>query len=129
MSILAPAFLPRCHHYKETGIYFVESLNYPKFLGVSPDGMFKCIKPCKRNNSCQSPLNMPVGKMCLELKCPYTPITDKKLLPVSYYPPQYNGCQLMCELVVTGSKLLWFGSCSKESLALSFIELDATKWQ
>ena len=35
----------------------------------------------------------------------------------------------MCELVVTGSKLLWFGSCSKESLALSFIELDATKWQ
>ena len=35
----------------------------------------------------------------------------------------------MCELVATGSKLLWFGSCSKESLALSFIELDATKWQ
>ena len=67
--------------------------------------------------------------MCLELKCPYTPITEKKLLPVSYYPPQYNGCQLMCELVATGSKLSWLGSCSKESLALSFIKLDATKWQ
>ena len=35
----------------------------------------------------------------------------------------------MCKLVVTGSKLLWFGNCSKESLALSFIELDPTKWQ
>lgn len=56
-------------------------------------------------------------------------MSDKKLLPVSYYPPQYNGCQLLCELVATETKLLWFGSCSKESLALSFIDLDGQKWR
>ena len=74
----------------EVGSFFIPNNNNTTFMEVSPDGIIKCANNCA---NCQNRIAFPIGTMPFEIKCPYTPINDKKLLPVQYHPPQYNCCQ------------------------------------
>ena len=84
------------------------------------------IKNCP---NCSNLMDIPCGTMALELKCPYTPIHDKKLLPVHYQPPQYYCCQLLSQMTVTNSHVIVFGSCSPESMAISFVDKCNNTWK
>ena len=95
-------------------------------MEVSPDGVIKCANNCA---NCQNRIAFPVGTMPFEIKCPYTPINDKKLLPVQYHPPQYNCCQLLSQMVATKSETMLFASCSPESMVISLLEFSQTMWQ
>ena len=95
-------------------------------MEVSPDGVIKCVRNCR---NCNNIMQVPVGTMALELKCPYTPITDKKLLPVQYHPPHYNCCQLLSQMMATGTQFMIFGSCSLESMAISFVDKCEDTWK
>ena len=126
VSVFMPAFLPRCHYMYEVGSFFIPSNNNATFMEVSPDGVIKCANNCA---NCQNRIAFPVGTMPFEIKCPYTPINDKKLLPVQYHPPQYNCCQLLSQMVATKSETLLFASCSLESMVISLLEFSQTMWQ
>ena len=126
VSVFMPAFLPRCHYMYEVGSFFIQSNNNATFMEVSPDGVIKCANNCA---NCQNRIAFPVGTMPFEIKCPYTPINDKKLLPVQYHPPQYNCCQLLSQMVATKSETLLFASCSPESMVISLLEFSQTMWQ
>ena len=95
-------------------------------MEVSPDGVIKCANNCA---NCQNRIGFPVGTMPFEIKCPFTPINDRKLLPVQYHPPQYNCCQLLSQMVATKSETLLFASCSPESMVISLLEFSQTMWQ
>ena len=95
-------------------------------MEVSPDGVIKCVRNCP---NCKNLMQVPVGTMALELKCPYTPITDKKLLPVQYQPPHYYCCQLLSQMTATGTNVMLFGSCSLESMAISFVDKCDDTWK
>ena len=126
VSVFMPAFLPQCHYMYEVGSFFIPSNNNATFMEVSPDGIIKCANNCA---NCQNHLAFPVGTMPFKIKCPYTPINDKKLLPVQYHPPQYNCCQLLSQMVATKSETLLFASCSPESMVISLLEFSQTMWQ
>ena len=117
-----PAFLPVCHILYEVGSFLILTNNMANFMAVSPDGVVTCTRNCA---NCRNPLQTPFGKMPLEIKCPYTPILDKKILPVQYVPPHYYGCQLLSEMVATDSTILIFASCSTESIAISYVDFCA----
>ena len=125
-AIFMPAFFPRCHVLHEVGSILVPAPDLPNFLEVSPDGVIKCIQNC---GNCRNLMQVPVGTMCLELKCPYTSIHDKKLLPVQYNPPQYYCCQLLSQMTATNTNVMVFDSCSPESMAISFVDYCKQTWR
>ena len=90
-AVFMPAFFPKCHMLHEVRSILIPAPGLPNFMEVSPDRIIKCIGNCA---TCNNLMDIPCGTMALELKCPYTPIHDKKLLPVQYQPPQYHCCQL-----------------------------------
>ena len=126
VALFMPAFLPSCHVPHEVGSFFMDAPNIAQFMEVSPDGVIKCIKNCA---NCINRMQVPVGTMCVEFKCPYTPIHDKKLLPVQYSPPQYNCCQLLSQMNATNSDVLLFASCSPESMAISYVDNCDITWK
>ena len=95
-------------------------------MEVSPDGVINCIRNCTK---CLNLMHVPIGILSLELKCPYTPIKDKRLLPVQYNPPQYYSCQLLSQMVATSTNVMIFGSCSMESMAISFVDKCDNTWK
>ena len=70
METIFPAFIPRCHRYVEDGCGVLQSEGNDKFMIVSPDGLMKCIDHCDGN--CPNVLQIAIGPMALEMKCPYT---------------------------------------------------------
>ena len=66
--------------------------------------------------------------MALEMKCPYTPIHNKEMLPVQYKCPEYYICQVMSEMKATNSNICIFASCSPESMAMSYIDFSDNLW-
>ena len=125
-GIFMPAFFPRCHILHEVESLHIAAPYFPNFLEVSPDGVIKCVQNC---GNCRNLMEVPIGTMCLELKCPYTPIHDKKLLPVQYNPPQYYCCQLLSQMRATNTDIMLFGSCSPESMAISFVDNCKKTWR
>ena len=121
-----PAFLPVCHMLYQVGSFLILTNNMANFMAVSPDGVVMCTRNCA---NCRNPLQTPFRKIPLEIKCPYTPILDKKILPVQYVPPHYYGCQLLSEMVATDSTILIFASCSMESIAISYVDFCADMWR
>ena len=121
-----PAFLPSCHVFHEVGSFFMDAPHLAQFMEVSPDGVIKCIRNC---GNCSNHMQVPVGTMCVEFKCPYTPINDKKLLPVQYAPPQYNCCQLLSQMNATNTDVMLFASCSPESMAISYVDNCDITWK
>ena len=93
---------------------------------VSPDGLVKCVDHCDGN--CVNLLQLPIGPMALEMKCPYTPIHNKEMLPVQYKCPEYYICQVMSEMKATNSNTCLFASCSPESVAMSYIDFSDNLW-
>ena len=67
--------------------------------------------------------------MSIEIKCPFTPIENKTLLPVSYILPTYNACQVLTHMKSTNTDVLLFASCSKESVAVSFVDFQENVWK
>ena len=125
-GIFLPAFFPRCHVLHEVGSLFIAAPNFPKFLEVSPDGIITCNNNC---GNCSNIMQVPVGTLSLELKCQYTSISNKKMLPVQYQPPQYYCCQLLCQMVATNTYIMLFGSCSLESMAICFVDRCQDTWK
>ena len=66
--------------------------------------------------------------MALELKCPYSPIQNKTMLPVHYQPPQYYCCQLLSQLTATSTNVMVFESWSPELMAISFVDKCDRTW-
>ena len=125
-GIFMPVFFPRCHVLHEVGSFHVSAPDFPNFLEVSPDGVIKCVQNCA---NCTNLMEVPLGTMCLKLKCPYTPIHDKKLLPVQYNAPQYYCCQLLSQMRATNTDIMVFSSCSPDSMAISFVDNCKETWR
>ena len=126
LGTILPAFVPRCHRYVEEGCRILPTAVNDKFMIVSPDGLVKCVDHCDGN--CVNLLQLPIGPMALEMKCPYTPIHNKEMLPVQYKCPEYYICQVMSEMKATNSNTCLFASCSPESVAMSYIDFSANLW-
>ena len=120
-----PAFFPSCHILQEVGSLLIPAAGHPRFIEVSPDGIIKCTKNCTK---CNNHIQILVGTMPLELKCPYTPIHNKTLLPVHYQPPQYYCCQLLSQLTATSTNVMLIGSWSPKSMAISFVDKCDSTW-
>ena len=121
-----PAFFPRCHILHEVGSLFIPAPGHPRFIEVSPEGIIKCIRNC---GICNNQMQIPIGTMALELKCPYTSIHNKTMLPVHYQPPQYYCCQLLSQLMAMNTNVMVFGSWSPESMAISFVDKCDKTWK
>ena len=119
-------FLPRCHRFIEQGSRILATAQNEKFMIVSPDGLLRCIGNCDGN--CVNTLGIPTGKMALEIKCPFSPIENKLLLPVTYSCPHYYGCQLLSEMKVLDSIRLMVVSCSRQSLTISYLDWNDNMW-
>ena len=65
----------------------------------------------------------------MEIKCPYSPLSNRTLLPVSYSLPSYYACQVLTHMKVTDTNVLLFASCSKESVAFFFVDFQPMMWQ
>ena len=122
-----PALFPPCHKFKECGSFFIGVDDYPKLIEDSPDEIIECDDVCQGVN-CNNLIGYPVGKLAVEVKCPFTPLTTPTLLPVSYKLPHYNACQVLTHMKAIGSKCLLFASCSLESLSVSLIDFEDSTW-
>ena len=122
-----PALFPHCHKLKECGSFFIGVKDYPELIEDSPDGIIQCDVVCQRVN-CNNLIGYPVGKLAVEVKCPFTPLKNPTLLPISYKLPHYNACQVLTHMKAICSKSLLFTSCSLESLSVSLIDFDDGTW-
>ena len=95
-------------------------------MTVSADGIMKCLDNC--DGGCKNILNLPTGPFILEMKCPYSGISNKEILPVQYSCPHYYLQQVLSEMKACGSSIAMFASCSPESLAMSYIDFSDDKW-
>ena len=128
LSVVLPAVFPECHKFKECGSYFIANDRENYFIEDSPDGLIVCCSDCK-GATCRNPLELPCGKLSVEIKCPYTPISNKTLLPVSYSLPYYYGCQVLTHMKATDTDVLLFASASEESVTISFVDFSENLWQ
>ena len=126
VSTFLPAFFPPCHKYQEIGSLFIPTANNATFMIVSPDGLISCMANCDR---CQDRIHFPTVKLGVEIKCPFTPISNKKILPVHYHPPYYNCCQILSQQIAMETAMSLFVSCSTESVAVMLIDHKNTTWQ
>ena len=98
LATVFPAFLPRCYRYVEEGCQVLSRSLHEKFMLISPDGSMHCIENC--NGNCLNRLGVPIGPMALEIKCPFTPLPNKMLMPVTYECPHYYASQVLSEMRV-----------------------------
>ena len=127
LSTVFPAFLPRCHHYIEQGSRILPSSEHEKFMIVSLDGFLRCIDDCR--GDCVNRLALPTGNIALEIKCPFSPIDNKLLLPVNYSCPHYYASQVLSEMKVLDSMHSMVVSCSPQSLTMSYLDWDDDMWK
>ena len=128
LSVVLPTVFPQCHKYKECGCFFIANESEKYFIEDSPDGIIECCSDCK-GVSCRNPLELPCGKLSVEIKCPYSPIYNKTLLPVAYALPYYNACQVLTHMKATDTDVLLFASASQESVSISFVDFSENLWQ
>ena len=126
LSTVFPAFLPRCHWFIEEGSRIIPSLQYDKFMIVSPDGFIRCMGDCDGN--CVNRLGVPDGNMALEIKCPFSPIENKMLLPVTYSCPHYYAAQVLSEIKVLNAHRSMVVSCLPETLTMSYLDWSPNMW-
>ena len=122
-----PALFPHFHKFKECGSFFIGVHDYPKLIEDSLDRIIECDDACQGVN-CNNLIGYPAGKLAMEVKCPFTPLTTPTLLPVSYKLPHYNACQVLTHIKAIGSKCLLFASCSLESLSVSLVDFEDSTW-
>ena len=122
-----PALFPHCHKLKECRSFFIGVDDYLELIEDSPDGIMQCDDVCQGVH-CNNLIGYPVGKLVVEVKCPFTPLKNPTLLPVSYKLPHYNACQVLTHMKAISSKSLLFASCSLESLTVSLIDFDDSTW-
>ena len=120
--------MPNCHQFKECGTFFIGNNNNDHFIEDSPDGLVVCNRQCKEQR-CRNILEYPCGKLSVEIKCPYSPLSNRTLLPVSYTLPTYYACQVLTHMKATDTNILLFASCSKESVAVLFVDFQPMMWQ
>ena len=94
---------------------------------VSPDGCMRCVENC--NGNCINRLGVPIGTMALEIKCPFSPIGNKMLMPVNYECPHYYAAQVLAEMEVLNGMRTMLVSCSLESLTMCYIDWNHDVWQ
>ena len=99
---------------------------FPHLVEDSPDGLIECDGAC--NGQCRNLIGYPIGKLSVEVKCPYSPMNNPTLLPIAYEIPHYNGCQVLTHMKCTNSNVLLFVSCGIESLSVSFVDFDDGTW-
>ena len=75
LATVLPAFMPRCHRYVEDGCRILKSSKHEHFMVISPDGLLHCVEHC--DGKCENALNLPIGPIAVEMKCPYSPIHNK----------------------------------------------------
>ena len=127
LTSVFPAFLPRCYRYIEEGCRIIDGKLKKGIMTVSADGLLKCLDNC--DGGCKNLLNLPTGPFILEMKCPYSGISNKEILPVQYSCSYYYLPQLLSEMKSCGSSIAMFASCSPESLAMSYIDFSEEKWE
>ena len=127
LATIFPVFLPRCYRYVEDGCRVISSSQHEKFMLVSPDGCMRCVEDCQGN--CVNRLGVPIGTMALEIKCPFTPIANKLLMPVNYQCPHYYATQVLGEMKVLHGVRTMVVSCSLESLTMCYIDWNEDVWQ
>ena len=121
------AIYPNCHRFKECGSYFISNDVDEHFIEDSPDGLIACTEQCM-GSTCRNPLDYPIGRISVEIKCPYSPITTPTLLPVSYMLPHYNACQILMHMRATETDILLFVSASPDSMAVSLVDFHPNMW-
>ena len=124
--MVLPAFVPRCHRYIEDGCRFIETDVKGHFMMVSPDGIVRCIDFCDGN--CKNLLQLPIGPMAMEIKCPFSGITNKEIMPVHYKIPSHYVCQVLSEMVSLSAEKCMFASCSPESLTMCYVDFSEELW-
>ena len=127
LTAVFPAFLPRCYRYIEEGCHITDGNIKKGLMTVSADGLMKCLDNC--DGGCKNLLNLPTGPFILEMKCPYSSISNKELLPVQYTCPYYYLPQVLSEMKSCGSSIATFASCSPESLVMNYIDFSENIWQ
>ena len=100
---------------------------HDKFMLVSPDGSMRCIQNCGGN--CVNRLGVPFGTMALEIKCPFTPIMNKMMMPINYQCPHYYAAQVLAEMRVLDGFQTMVVSCSPESLTMCYLDWNNNVWQ
>ena len=128
LALIMPALFPHCHKLKECGSFFIGAPNYPHLIEDSPDRIIECDGQCE-GKRCRNLIGYPFGKLSVEIKCPYSPIKNKMLLPVSYKLPHYNGCQVLTHMRAISTNCLLFASCSSESLTVSLVNFQNSSWE
>ena len=126
MGSILPVFAPRCYRYVEDGCKLLSSTNYDHFMTVSSDGILKCVEHC--DGACINLLNVPDRKMTIEMKCPYSGIINKEILPVHYECPHYYVCQVLSQMHANGAERCMFLSCSPESVTMSYLDFSEEIW-
>ena len=118
--------MPRCHRYVEEGCRILKSSKHENFMVISPDGLICCVEHC--DGKCENGLNLPIGLMAVEMKCPYIPIHNKEMLPVQYMCPYYYVCQVMSEMKVLSAPISIILSCSPKSLTMCYMDFSDDLW-
>ena len=127
LATVFPAFLPRCYRYIEEGCYVLPSSIHEKFMLVSPDGSMCCVENC--NGNCVNRLSVPIGTMALEIKCPFSPISNKTIMPVNYKCLHYYGSQVLGEMKVLDGVRTMVVLCSPESLTMCYVDWNRELWE
>ena len=126
LASVFPAFLPRCYRYIEEGCQIISSAQHDKFMLVSPNGCIRCVEDCDRNYV--NRLGVPIGTMALEIKCPFSLIHNKMLVPVKYECPHYYAPQVLSEIKVLYGVRSMVVSCSLESLTMCYLDWTPDLW-
>ena len=127
LALIMPALFPHCHKLKECGSFFTGVDEFPELIEDSSDGIIECEVTCN-GQSCKNNIGYPIGKLAVEIKCPFSPLKNPTMLPVSYKMPHYNACQVLTDMFVTKTTNLLFASCSPESLSVTIIDFDHNAW-
>ena len=127
LALIMPALFPHCHKLKECGSFFTGVDKFPELIEDSPDGIIECEDTCK-GKQCRNLIGYPIGKLAVEIKCPFSPLKNPTMLPVTYKMPHYNACQVLTYMKVTKTRNLLFASCSPESLSVTFVDFERNTW-
>ena len=80
------------------------------------------------DGNCVNRLGVPDGNMALEIKCPFSPIENKMLLPVTYSCPHYYAAQVLSEIKVLNAHRSMVVSCLPETLTMSYLDWSPNMW-
>ena len=127
LGLIMPSMFPACHKFKECGSYFIGTEDFPKLIEDSPDGIIECDENCS-GQTCRNIVGYPIGKIVVEIKCPYSPISNPAMLPIAYQLPHYNACQVLTHMKAVDCNVSVFVSCGLQSTSVSFVDFDNDTW-